>query len=204
MIDSFTYICMSYNYARYMPKNRDGLLAQTRQPDRVLVTDDRSDDTEATLQAIWAGVPGLQVIRNAENLGSMRHARRNCGLVQTDAYLTISADDALIDPTYIEQACAILDAHPEVVVVYGQSRWVDDDGNVVVDPEPEAAEPYTILRGDALRVPMARNNVVPAMCPVVRASVHAKVPPYPIDNELNGDWIHWYLLTTVGHANSAS
>ena len=45
---------------------------------------------------------------------------------------------------------------------------------------------------------MAHVNVVSSLCSVVRRSVHEKVPPYPVRNELAGDWIHWYLLMTTG------
>ncbi len=180
-----------------MPENRDGRLAQTRAPDRVLVTDDRSNDTKAEIEAIWAVVPGLEVISNAENMSGMAHTRRNCELVTTDAYMTMSADDKLIDPTYLQTACEILDRHPNVSVVYGPHRSVHD-GEVLAEPPKLDDAPYTILNGDTLRLQMAHANVVSSLCPVVRRSVHEKVPPYPVRNALAGDWIHWYLLMTTG------
>jgi hypothetical protein len=197
---TFTYVVMSYNYGRYMADNKRGLRAQTQQPDRVLVTDDKSPlDTPEAIRAVWSDIAHAEVVVNERNLGSIPHARRNVGLVRTDAYLQMSADDWLIDPDYVATACRILAENPNVVVVYGPHLAVDPEGQPLAHQHPiDASEPWTLIPGRALRTRMAYENVVSALCPVVRTSVFQLLPPFPDDNDLCADWIHWYLLTTAG------
>lgn len=61
-------VVVTYNRADLLPRMLDGLLAQTRQPDLVLVIDNASTDHTADVLAA-ATNPGLEVIRTDENLG---------------------------------------------------------------------------------------------------------------------------------------
>lgn len=199
---SLTYICMSYNYGCYMAENRAGLAIQARQPDRVIVTDDCSpkDDFE-DIRRIWRDVPQAEFIQNERNMGSIPHTQRNISLVDSDAYISTSADDYLIDPDFLKDAIDVLERYPNVVAVEGLFRAVGDDGNPLFyqrSPGMNADAPMTIVPGSILRKRMAFENVVSAVSTVVRTSAHAKTAAYPVANEGMGDWIHWYLLTLAG------
>lgn len=61
-------VVVTYNRADLLPRMLDGLLAQARQPDLVLVIDNASTDHTAEVLAA-ATNPGLEVIRTDENLG---------------------------------------------------------------------------------------------------------------------------------------
>jgi GT2 family glycosyltransferase len=61
-------VVVTYNRAELLPRMLAGLLAQTRQPDAVLVIDNAS--TDATPEVLAAATnPGLVVIRTDDNLG---------------------------------------------------------------------------------------------------------------------------------------
>lgn len=61
-------VVVTYNRAELLPRMLDGLLAQTRRPDLVVVIDNASTDHTADVLAA-ATNPGLEVIRTDENLG---------------------------------------------------------------------------------------------------------------------------------------
>ena len=66
--ESVAVVVVTYNRADLLERMLDGLAALTIQPDAVLVIDNASTDHTPQVLAD-AALPGLQVIRTAENLG---------------------------------------------------------------------------------------------------------------------------------------
>lgn len=196
---TFTYIVMNFNYARFLPANLAGMRLQTRQADRVLISDDVSTrDTPEQIRAAASAMPEAEILFNPKNIGSIPHARADVAMVRTDAYLLISADDYLVDPNFVADALALLEANPNLVAVTGHHESVDEHGKSLGPLKIDTSSPWTLLPARDLRRRLALENVVPAICTVVRTSAHARVPGYPVDNDLCGDWIHWYMLTFSG------
>lgn len=196
---TFTYMVANYNYARFLAENLAGMGMQTRQADRVLVTDDVSTrDTPEQIRAAASAMPQAEIVFNETNIGSLPHARKDVAMVRTDAYLLMSADDYLVDPNFIADALDLLEAHPNLVAVTGHHEPVDETGKPLGPLKIDTSAPWTLLPARDLRRRLALENVVPAICTVVRTSAHQRVPAYPVDNDLCGDWIHWYMLTFSG------
>ncbi len=201
MAFTLSHLCTTYNYAKYLPEHLAAVRRQTKRPDRVVVSDDRSPkDTPEQVAAACAGYPEAEVVIQPVNLGSARHVHNLCNAVETDAYITMSADDNVADPTFYEEACAILENDPGVVAVFGQFQHMDEHGRPISGALPalDTLEPTTRFSGPEMRRLMAFENIVPSVCVVVRTRRSAGIPAYPIFNEYCTDWLHFYLLSLSG------
>lgn len=120
-------IVPTYNRAAYIAAAVESAIAQTRRPDEILVVDDGSTDgTEELLRQFG---PPVRVIRQ-DNRG--RSAARNAGLqaAQGDAVIFLDSDDVLV-PECIASFVGVLEANPDVGVVYGDAELVDAAGNLL-------------------------------------------------------------------------
>lgn len=201
MTFTLSHLCTTYNYANYLPEHLAGVLSQCHRPTRVIVSDDHSPrDTPEEIQRACAGYPDAEVVIQPTNLGSARHVHMLCNAVETDAYITMSADDTLVDPGFFAEACRILEDDPGVVAVFGQMQHVDERGRTISGalPAVETLAPTTRIEGRTLRRWMAFENPVPSVCVVVRTKRSSGIAAYPIFNEYCTDWLHFYLLTLSG------
>jgi len=198
MPPSLTVVVFNFNYKRYLPQALAAISRQTRRPDRLIVTDDASpQDTLEELQAI-AAPHGAEVIRNPQNLGNIAHYQARVAEVQTDAYLLCSADDYFVDDRYFADALALLHDNPRVVAVYGYHVATDESGRPLQARRYRNGADWTLLPGPELRSELALQNTVPAVCTMIRTSVHDHVAAFPLPNRHAGDWQQWYLFTYHG------
>ncbi len=196
---TLTAIVFNYNYKRFLPDVLTSLVRQTRRPDRIVVSDDASPrDSLAELQAAVGQFDGVELIRNPVNLNNIEHYRARVAEVQTDAYLLMSADDYLVDDRFCEQALTVLRDNPKVVAVWGWHVAVDPLGREQMVRSYPPDREMTLLPGEQLRARLAFDNVVPAVCCVVRNSLHQHIGAYPVLNRHCGDWQQFYLFTYHG------
>lgn len=82
--------------------------------------DDTVESLEGELAA--ASLPfAVRIVRNETNLGLSRSFNRALGMVETDYVLTCHADCRFASDDYVARAVELLDRHPDVAVVSGQS-----------------------------------------------------------------------------------
>lgn len=103
-------------------------LAQTHPAVEVVIVDDGSSDPETLALLASAAWPRTRILHQ-ENAGPAA-ARNHAIAASSGRYiLPLDADD-LIDPEYVKQAVAVLDAEPEVGIVYCRaSRFGSENGN---------------------------------------------------------------------------
>lgn len=89
---SMTVMIPAYNEAKVIGDTLQSLWSQTRQPDKILVVDDGSNDGTGQIAAAW----GVEVVRPASNTG-FKAGALNLGLrhVDTEWLVTIDADTIL-------------------------------------------------------------------------------------------------------------
>src|SRR5439155_1711594 len=136
-----------HNGARFLAEALDSALAQTHPATEVIVVDDGSvDDTPAVLTR-YAG--RVRLLRQSRNRGPS--AARNVGLrVARGEYIAfLDADDRFL-PDKVARQAAVLDARPEVGLVYSGSRFFEDSDLPPALREMEGqAFQAAYLRGDA-------------------------------------------------------
>lgn len=105
-----------FNAGEYLVDAVNSALAQSWPDVEVLVVDDGSDDPATLRLLAEASWPRTRVLRR-KNAGPA--AARNLAIAHAtgDYILPLDADDVLA-PTYVEKAVAVLDARPDVGVVY--------------------------------------------------------------------------------------
>ncbi len=192
-------VVITYCYNQWIPHALAGIAAQSLQPCRVLVSDDCSPPPHSQqFLELAPQFPWATFAQTPANLGAVEHMRLRASGITAPYYLLVSADDLLVDPEFLRDAVAILEEHPSVVAVSGQFHQIDEHGRLRAAAPVLASEPYTLVPGAQMRATLALENVVPAVCTVIRTAVHQKVPPFPIDNPLTHDWLQWYLLAGQG------
>ncbi len=117
-----------FRYGRFLPACVGSILAQEGVDVRVLVIDDASpDDSFEIAQRLAAADERVTVRRHATNQGHI--ATYNEGLLEWadgDYSVLISADDLLV-PGALARATAVMEARPDVGLVYGRAvNWRDD------------------------------------------------------------------------------
>ena len=113
-----------YNHQRYIAEALQSVLAQTIQPDEILVLDDgSSDDGFRTAQEILAGSPSAKVLRQA-NEGAHAALNRLISLAASD-YIAILNSDDVFDAHKIERCVRLLDQNPRIDLMFGEVVLID-------------------------------------------------------------------------------
>jgi hypothetical protein len=147
-------VCIpTYNYARYLGQAVRSVLDQTFRDFELIVCDDAS--TDATLAVLDAFADErLKVFENPANLGLFGNFNRCLELARGDLVKFVCADDWL-HPRYLEQADALLAAHPEVDFLTSAGFLIDADSRVfgltTTDLGPGPVVPARIALGAQAR-----------------------------------------------------
>lgn len=135
-------IIPAFNHARFLADAIVSVLAQTRQPDEVIVVDDGSTDDPKTVVGHF---PTVRMIRQ-DNRGLS--AARNTGLnnCKTSHVIFLDADDRLL-PNAIESGLAGIACRPDCAFTYGGHRLISENG-YSLGPDilrPIDGDPYLAL-----------------------------------------------------------
>jgi glycosyltransferase involved in cell wall biosynthesis len=121
-------VLTSYNYARFLPAALEGLAAQTRQPDELIVIDDHSrDDSVAVIASFLGRFRDARLVQNPDNLGAIANLNRGLELARGTVVFFAAADDVTY-PTLLERGMGLLEAHPEAALFSARSDIIDVEG----------------------------------------------------------------------------
>ncbi len=140
-------IIPTYNYADYLPKAIDSVLAQSYPHIEVIVVNDGSTDHTAEVIKAYAGK-----VRYIEQGNQGAAAARNRGLqaAKGDYLCFLDADDAYL-PDNVAEKVAFLAANPEFDGCYSNWAWVDkSDKEVMRGDEPKVSLAHLKAQGDVL------------------------------------------------------
>lgn len=108
-----------YNYAEYLPAAVDSALSQDGVDVAVIVVDDASTDDSARVARALAERDGrVTVLENETNRGPVATFNRGLAVAEGEYLVRLDADD-LLTPGSLARAVAVLQALPEVGLVYG-------------------------------------------------------------------------------------
>jgi hypothetical protein len=190
-----------YNYGRFLRQCVGSVLSQSGVDVSVLVIDDASPDGSAQI-ALELGRedPRVRVICHDRNRGHI--ATYNEGIAQADGdyVLLLSADDHLV-PGSLARAAGVMDATPDVGLVYGAA--VPHTGQGPYDGPLSASEELRVVPGRAWIAERCRqmDNPVPTPTAMVRTSLQHEVGGYREDSPYAGDLEMWLRL--AAHAGVA-
>ena len=174
-----------YNHGQYVQEAIDSVRAAGRDDVEIIVVDDGSTDprTQQEMERL-ATDPHLTLIRQPN--GGLASAR-NAGITAARAAYILPLDaDNRIRPAYIERGLAVLDASPEVGVVYGDAEYFGS-----------RAGRWTIGPFDTERI-LAWNYI--DACAVIRKSLWEQNGGYRRGMPVQGleDWEFWLNTLSRG------
>lgn len=109
-----------YNAGRYLEEAVQSALAQTYADVEIVIVDDGSPDLSTKSLLEQAGWPRTRIVHQS-NAGPAAARNRAVREAVGDYILPLDADDT-IEPEYVAKAVAVLDARPEVGVVYCRAK----------------------------------------------------------------------------------
>lgn len=185
----------TYNGAVYLKQQLDSLAAQTRMPDELVISDDRS--TDRTLEVIeefaaTAGFP-VRLSVNESNLGTAKNFEKAISLCRGDVILLSDQDDVWHSDK-LESIERIFEAKPQLSLVFSNAELVDEtlrpfDETLFDWLHFDGQKQRLVKSGRALDVQL-RENLVCGCTVAFRANLKELVLPIPAEGPLVHDgWI---------------
>jgi len=189
----------SFQHVRYVRQTIESLLAQSFQDFEIVVTDDGSTDGTADILRSFTD-PRIRLECWPENRGIS--AAMNATIARARGrYLAILNSDDWALPGRLRRQVAFLDAHPEVSLVFGLPRPVDEDGlpTTAFNDFAYALRFAPFPRRAWLRHFFFQGNVLNAPTAMIRREAYEAVGPY--DPRLTNlqDFDMWIRMLMAGH-----
>ncbi|HEX7023893.1 MAG TPA: NAD-dependent epimerase/dehydratase family protein, partial [Gemmatimonadales bacterium] len=125
-----------YNAGATLAGAVEALLGQTFRDFELIISDNAStDETERIARGFAAADPRVRYVRNGRNLGIAANFNGVFARARGELFKWAAGDDVCL-PRYLEACIAELDAHPDVVLAYGKTQFIDAGGDPlpIVDP----------------------------------------------------------------------
>lgn len=119
-----------YNGQTYIVEAIDSVLNQTYRDFELVICDNASTDATGDICSTKAAADSrIRYVRNEHNIGSVGNHRRTLELARGKYFRFASAND-LSRPQLLARCVSVLDGRPDVVIAYGLTTLIDDDGRV--------------------------------------------------------------------------
>ena len=191
-----------YNYARYLPEAVASVMSQEGVDLDVIIVDDASTDASPQVaRELAAGDERISVVVHGQNLGHIASYNDGLSRVQGEYVVLLSADD-LLAPGSLARSTALMEAHPEVGLVYGYAQEFRDK----VPPTAEMRQSWSLWTGEEWTRIMCRrgSNIIVNPEAVLRRSVMDQLRGYRPDMPHSADmelWLRAADLGSVGRVN---
>ena len=116
---SISVIILSHNHGAFLREAVDSVLAQSRLPESLLISDDASTDDSFRIAEEYQGLhPGrISARRNAVSRGAAPHLNLALSLTAAEYVCVVAADNRL-RPDFLQRCAAALEADPQAGVAY--------------------------------------------------------------------------------------
>ncbi|RXG91472.1 glycosyltransferase family 2 protein [Bradyrhizobium vignae] len=197
MTGSLSVIIPCYNYGRYLRACVESVLTQEVDVDVCIIDDASADDTEIVGSSLAAEDPRVTFQRHIENRGHIATYNEGLERAQGTYSLLLSADD-LLAPGALRRACDVLDARPDVVLLYGRVLEFRDIPPRVLGSD---AVSINVQTGQDFIAKCCKDvwNPISTPAAVVRTSAQQDVGGYRPTLPHAGDREMWLRLATRGN-----
>lgn len=121
-------VLCTYNGEKYLGEQLESVLAQTRQPDKILILDDRSKDRTALIARDFEKKDKrIKISVNESNLGFIRNFEKGITLCDTDLIALCDQDDVWFNDK-LERLSSELEAHPGAGMVFCNAEYMLANG----------------------------------------------------------------------------
>jgi GT2 family glycosyltransferase len=194
-------IIPTYNYGHFIAEALESLRAQTCGDWECVVVDDGStDDTEEVVARVAAADPRVRYLRQPNQRQAVA---KNTGLAaSTGRYVQFLDADDLLEPRKLERQAAFLEAHPEVDIVYGVTRYfrADRPGELLYGMFGEGRPWMAEVSGSGSGIvrELVRMNFLAINAALVRREAVADVGPFDPALPPVEDWDFWLRAALKG------
>ena len=184
-----------YNYGRYLPDAVESVLLQQDVEVEVIVVDDCSTDgSQLVAQQLATADDRISLVLHEQNQGHIRTYNDGLSRVTGNHVVLLSADD-LLAPGALARASAVLEALPEVGLVYGYAAdFESTPPRARVEPES-----WTVWSGASWlrRICRRGTNIIVNPEAMMRASLMRELVGYNADMPHAADMDLWMRAAAV-------
>ena len=183
-----SFVVLSYNYARFIGDTIRSILAQEGEYTfEVVVVDDASTDNSHEVITSFSDAR-IRYFRHDRNQGHAATVTDGLREAKGKYVARIDSDDRY-RPQYLQETIPILEAEPEVGLVYGNAAIINDDG-VITALTTDVQHGGTDYRGTEYVALLEKNFIC---APTIIARREAWLAALPIPEGLSfHDW--WFTL----------
>ncbi|MBO0357370.1 glycosyltransferase [Hymenobacter sp. BT186] len=190
-----------YNYGWLLPETLDSVLTQTYPHWECIIIDDGStDNSRAVGEEYQARDTRFRYIYQ-ENKGMS--AARNTGVAAAKGqYIQFLDSDDLLVPRKLETQVLLLEAHPEVDIVYGDVRCFrqgqPDSLSRSFDMQDSAWMPEVSGCGAVMINALVKKNIMAVNAALIRRELLQRVGPVAEHLRSVEDWEYWVRCALAG------
>lgn len=190
-----------YGYGHFLEECVESVLTQEGVEVRVLILDDASPDNTPEVGArLAASDARVHYRRHTVNCRHIATFNEGLDWAAGDYLLLLSADD-LLWPGALGRAAAMMDAHPDINLVFGNAlnRYGEGPDDMVWPlGDGYGADDTRIFDGEAFIRRSGACNIVPTPTAVVRTTAQKRVGGYRTDLPHAGDMEMWLRFAAIG------
>ncbi len=173
-----------YNMERYLPETLDSVLASDYDNLEVVMVDDGSTDASLEVMRRYASSDSRVRMVSQANAGVCAARNKAISLAAGEYILPVDADNT-IEPTFVKDAVAILEGHPEVKVVAPRADFFGSHQGEWTLP------PFSLHL-------LARKNIMDTCCAMYRKKDWTRVGGYCEEIIVHEDWEFWISVLKDG------
>jgi glycosyltransferase involved in cell wall biosynthesis len=176
-----TIVVPAYNAELWLRDALDSAIAQSYPAHEIIVVDDGSKDRTEEIARSFG-----EKIRYIQQPNQGVSAARNTAIREaTGDWIAFLDSDDLIVPDKLEKQVAVIEANPELVVVYSAFQYLYPDGSTKPMPAFPAADLWPALR--------YRTPILPSTA-MIRRSALEEVGTFSTEYAHGEDWELWFRL----------
>lgn len=194
----------TYNGARYLPAQLQSIAAQIRQPDELVICDDKSDDATVSIAQDFArSAPfPVRIICNPTNIGSTKNFEQAIEACSGIVITLCDQDDVWLPGKLVALASAF-EQQPNIDVVFSDAMVVDASLNPLGYSLWKAirftSREQRMVRNSLAFEVLLRHNVVTGATMAFRSDWRSLVLPMP-EWDVHDRWIA-LLIAAAGNAH---
>jgi glycosyltransferase involved in cell wall biosynthesis len=190
------------DYAQYLPEAFESVRAQTFADWECVVVDDGSTDETRAILTKWAAEDVRVRFTRQPRRGLSAARNRGLALCRGRYVQFLDADDLLVS-TKLERHVEALDRAPEIEIVYGPTRYFDDEDPRRVLRDGLRSDDLGSLRpvsgsGSDVLERLLDANIMTVAAPLVRRSMLGEVGGFDEGLGRLEDWDLWLRCAVAG------
>ncbi len=182
MVPKLSVIIASYNHQDYIAQTLRSIEEQTFQDFEIIMVDDGSADRTVE---VARQTPSRAQIHTQRNQGVVAARNRGVTLARGRYICFVDSDDIVL-PQRFERQVTVLEAHPEIGLVFADARIIDGNGYGL----GRFGDVYPVKRGDTAEMLALHYCFTPMITTMVRADVLRKTGPFERPGPIS-DYMKW-------------